>query len=313
MKARLFTFDGRSLRAESVESSGSLRWGCWNRRDGSALLVGDRGTLLESHGSGFIGIQTRTPLNLRCVDYSPDGKTAFACGNAGLALRVEGGEAMPLEGRGTENLRRVAWDPSGSGALFVGNNGAAYVSTSTGLLTVQGADTNLRSIAWHASDGYALVSGNSFRDSFGGLLPSPNLFRFKGGELGQGPALADTRADLVAASWKPDGSSCLLVGYEQTWHTPSLLSYDEKGLTPLPWEVKSVFPTACAWHPTGEYALLGTSAMTDDEGSAALYRFDGKAVEKISTLEGSGVSCITWSKDGVALVVASRSARAYSA
>jgi WD40 repeat protein len=276
-------------------------------------LVGDKGTLLESHGNGFISINARTSLNLRCVDYSPDGEVAYACGNAGLALRVEGGEAMPPEERGSENLRRVAWDPSGSRALFVGNNGAAYLSTPTGLRTVQGADTNLRSIAWHVSDRYALVSGNSFRDSFGGLLPSPNLFRFEGGELDQGPALPDVRADLVAASWKPDGSSCLLVGYEQTWHTPSLLSYNEKGLTQLPWEVKGVFPTACAWHPTGEYALMGTSAMTDEEGSAALYKFDGKVVEKISTLEGSGVSCIAWSKDGVALVVASRSVRAYSA
>ncbi len=313
MKTRILTFDGNRLGSETLETPGRLRWACWDRRGGSALIVGDAGTLLESRGDRFVGIRTGTTRNIRCAEFSPDGGVAWACGNAGLALSIQGGEVRQLEEHMRENLRRVAWDPSGNGALFVGNNGAAYFASPSGLRTVHGADTNLRSIAWHSSRGFALVTGNCFRESLGGLSPSPNLFRFTGAELDHETTLAESRADIVASSWRPDRSSCLLAGFDQTWHNPLLFSYEDGQLKAISWEAKSVFPTACAWHPSGEYALIGTSTLTDEEGSATLYRFDGKAVQKLSDLKGSGVSCIAWSPDAVALVIASRATRAYSA
>src|SRR5208282_5705661 len=164
--------------------------------------------------------------NLRGAEFSPTGETAFACGNSGLILSMSGRVWKVVKEDIRENLRRVAWDPSGKRVLFAGNNGAAYIHDGLKFEIVHGADTHLRSIAWHPRDGYALVAGNCFRDSVGGLSPSPNLFRLVGGSLQDVSTLAESRADLTAASWRPDGSSCLLTGFDQTWHTPALFSYD---------------------------------------------------------------------------------------
>ena len=312
MKQKIFTFDGTTLSSRSVDAPGRLRWACWNQADDTALLVGDRGTLLRYIDGDFSRLESGSTGNLRCAEFSPRGDIVHACGNAGLILRLFGEKIERLDEGVRENLRRVAWEPSGTRSLFVGNNGAAYMDGPSGFEVVHGADTHLRSIAWHPRGGQALVAGNCFRDSVGGLSPSPNLFRFRGGSLEDVSTLAESRADLVAASWKPDGSSCLLAGFDQTWHTPSLLSYSEEGLREIVWGNENIFPTACSWHPSGEYALVGTSAMTSEEGATALYRFDGKTVTTTARLEGHGVSCIAWSKDGHALVVASRSIRAFS-
>ncbi len=313
MKQRVLTFDGRSLGARTVEAPGRLRWACWDPVDGSAFVVGDRGTLLAYRDDRFERLESTTRENIRCAQFSPLGGTAWACGNSGLTLRITGGTASVVKQDVRENLRRVAWDPAGGRVLFVGNNGEAHVLAGSSFETVHGADTHLRSIAWHPSDGYALVAGNCFRDSVGGLSPSPNLFRFEESSLKDVSTLAESRADLVAASWKNDGSSCILAGYDQTWHTPSLAIYDGEALREIAWGNENIFPTACAWHPSGDYALIGTSAMTADEGETALYKFDGRSVSLLLRLEGFGVSCIAWSRDGVALVVASRSIRAFSA
>ncbi len=312
MKQKLLTFDGRSLGSKTVEAPGRLRWACWNPIDSSALVVGDKGALLTYRSGIFANLESGATGNLRCAEFSPRGDYAYTCGNHGLVLRIKGENSERVKEEVRENLRRVAWDPKGTRVLFVGNNGAAYSVSASGLETIHGADTHLRSIAWHPRGGYALVAGNCFRDSVGGLSPSPNLFRFDRESLEVVSTLAESRADLVAATWKPDGSSCLLAGYDQTWHTPALLSYDGESLRGIPWGNENVFPTACAWNPSGEYALIGTSAMTADEGAAALYIFDGRVVTRFSDLGGSGVSCITWSKEGLALIVTSRSIRAFS-
>lgn len=307
---RLLTFDGRSLLRKTVSSSGRLRWACWNEADEAWSIAGDGGTLLSYRAGRASKVQSGTTENLRCVDY--DGEVGYACGNRGLVVRLSGGGAERLEAGARENLRRVARRPYGGGWLFVGNYGSAYLLGGSRFSTVHGADTNLRSVAWHPAGGYALVAGNCFRDSVGGLSPSPNLFIFENGGLRDVSSVAESRADLVAASWRPDGSSCLLAGFDQTWHTPVLMSYEDGSLTEVPWADEGVFPTACSWHPSGEYALVGTSAMTSDEGATALYRFDGRSVTKLHDLDGVGVSCISWSPSGECLLVVSRSVRAYS-
>ena len=53
--------------------------------------------------------------------------------------------------------------------------------------------------------------------------------------------------------------------------------------------------------------------MTDEEGETAIYKFDGKSVTRLAGLAGLGVSCIAWSRDGLAFIVASRWIRAFSA
>jgi WD40 repeat protein len=313
MKQRIFGFDGARLSSMSVESPGRLRWACWNRADGTALIVGDRGTMLSYSEGRLTRVETGTDVNIRCVDISPGGGAAYGCGNSGLILRAEGGKVERISEGVQENLRRVAWAPSGERLLFAGNDGAAYVLSGSKFETLHGADTHLRSIAWHPTQGYALVAGNCFRDSVGGLSPSPNLFRFAGGALEDVSTLAESRADLLSASWKPDGSSCTLVGFDQTWHTQTMISFDGDSQKEVAWSSENIFPTACAWHPSGEYALIGTSPLTSDEGIAALYKYDGRSVTRLSDLNGFGVACIAWSPNGEALILASRSLRAFSA
>jgi hypothetical protein len=313
MRQKILTFDGRSLDSETVDAPGRLRWASWDRSGASALLVGDGGTLIRYQGGTFATLGKSTRSNLRCAAFSPEGDRAYACGNDGSILLLEGDKLTLVRQDVRENLRRVAWHPSQDRVLFAGNDGAAYQLTPSGFETIHGADTHLRSIAWHPQQDYALVAGNCFRDSVGGLSPSPNLFRFDGRSLSDVSSLAESRADLVSASWNPDGSSCLLAGFDQTWHTPALLSYDGESLSEKVWGSENIFPTACAWNPSGEYALIGTSAMTADEGATALYRFDGASVVKVSDLGGRGVSCIAWSPEGTtALIISSRSIRAFS-
>jgi WD40 repeat protein len=321
MKQRLLVFNGSSLTTETVDAPGHLRWAAWSRADEgeSALLVGDRGTLVSYNQGGFKRIRTHTTQNLRCVEFSPKGDTAYVCGNGGTILTATLGWSKPLKaGDARENLRRIGWSPKGDLALVVGNEGAAYTLRHDGRLArVQGAETNLRSVAWHPRESYALVLGNCFHDSVGGLTPSANLFRFDevAGSLVELRDIAESRADLTAASWRPDGSSCLLVGFDQTWHTPASFSYAQGSLRQIPWHGAGLFPTNCAWHPSGGYALAGTCLMRAGEGDCSLYSYDGgvEGVRKVSALGDFGVACIAWSPDGCrAILTGSASARAFS-
>ena len=199
--------------------------------------------------------------------------------------------------------------------MVVGNGGIAFtMDTDERLTTVRGAETHLRSIAWHPSRDIALVAGNCFRDSIGGLTPSPNLFLLQGGALAEVSDLEASRDDLTCTAWHPDGSGCLISGFDQTWHTAALLSYSETGVVRLDWTPEKLFPTSCSWDPSGSFALIGTTPLTEDEGTAGLYRFDrkGRNVAKLADLEGYGASCIAW-RENRAIIACARTARAYSA
>jgi len=322
MKQKLLLFDGRSLKSETVDAPGRLRWASWNVADddGSALIVGDRGTLVSYSRGIFKRIQSHTLQNLRCVEFSPKGDSAIICGNKGSVLTATLGSSESLRGNDArENLRRVGWSREGDAALVVGNEGAAYALPSGGRLEkVRGAETNLRSVAWHPMESSALVCGNCFQDSVGGLTPSPNLYRFdKGGSsLVDLQTIEESRADLTAASWKPDGSSCFLVGFDQTWHTPASFLFEGRRLRQVPWKGENIFPTSCAWHPSGKFALIGTCLMRTGEGDCSLYTFGDEphnGIVKVSDLGWFGVSCIAWSPDGSrALLTGSPSVRAFS-
>ena len=322
MKQKVLTFDGGSLKPETVDAPGRLRWASWKTVDDdeTALIVGDRGTLVSYSRGRFERIRTHTAQNLRCVEFSPRGDEALVCGNGGTVLTATVASSEPLRGNDVrENLRRVGWSRKGQTALIVGNEGAAYALSDGGLEKVRGADANLRSVAWHPKDDYALVCGNCFQDSVGGLTPSPNFFRFDEGarSLLELQSFAESRADLTSASWRPGGSSCLLVGFDQTWHTPAAFSCEGAHLRQLRWKREGVFPTSCAWHPSGKYALIGSCLMRAGEGDCSLYLYSDEVengVVKVSDLGWFGVSCIAWSPGGTrALIAGSTAVRAFSA
>ncbi len=312
MKQRVLRFDGDSLGALPVEAPGPIRW-IARTKDQGDLLVGDRGGVLRYDGKKFRLIPAPTSQNLRCVTVSPKDGMGYACGNSGTIVRISGDAASTRDLRLRENLRRIAWDRTGTELLVVGNDGSAdIIGPNEKVTRVFGADTHLRSIAWHPSRMSALVTGNCFRDGIGSLTPSPNLFELEGHALREVSTLGESNADLTASSWHPDGSSCLLAGFDQTWHTPALFTYSGVKMHLVEWTDPALFPTACAWSPDGRYALVGTSPMTGDEGVAALFRYSGGSVEKIDDLDGYGASCIAWGTDGAALIACSRTNRAFN-
>ena len=230
-------------------------------------------------------------------------------------LRIEGGKVSSVASDGRTTLRRLGWSDSGRRALVVGNGGAAFLMDGNeNLSRVLGAETHLRSVAWRPNHDTAIVTGNCFRDSIGGLTPSHNLFELNGDALTEVSDLEASRADLTAANWHPEGSSCLVVGFDQTWHNATMLSYSRGAIREVAWGAERLFPTACSWNPSGEFALVGTAPLASDEGSAGLYRFEprSEAVTKVQDLNGLGVSCISWKDRDVALIACSRSIPAYS-
>ncbi len=73
MKQRVFAFDGGELRALALEAPGPLRWAAWNTMDGSALLVGDHGSVFEYRDGVFSSIKSGRTENLRCVEFRRNG------------------------------------------------------------------------------------------------------------------------------------------------------------------------------------------------------------------------------------------------
>lgn len=312
MKQRVLRFDGESLETLKVEAPGPIRWIARSAEWGD-LLVGDRGGVIRRDGENFRRLDVPSGQNLRCVAISRRNGLGYACGNDGTTLQIKADVVSDTGFQLRGNLRRLSWDSTGEELLIVGNEGMAQlVDPQAKSHRVFGADTHLRSVAWHPVRRSALVTGNCFRDGIGSLTPSPNLFELDGYSLREISTLEESNADLTSSSWSPDGSSCLLAGFEQTWHTPALFTYSQGRMHVVPWEGPALFPTACSWNPDGRYALVGTSAITADEGVASLYRYSEGSVEKVEDLEGFGVSCIAWGEDGEALIACSRSTRAFN-
>lgn len=310
MKQRVIYFDGRSVGPLSVDAPGPLRWVA--RDSNGYLLVGDRGSVVRYDGSGFVPLKSPTAHNLRCAAFSSRTGIAHLCGNEGIILEVEGDVVRDSGVRARENLRRLAWSSAGDELLLVGNDGACYVFDGEKLRRVTGAETHLRSIAWNPFRKMALVTGNCFTDGIGGLSPAPNLFELRGLTLKELATLEESRADLTSSSWHPDGEQCLIAGFDQTWHTPALFAYSGGEMQAFDWNEKELFPTACSWSPDGSFALIGTSAMTSDEGLSCLFRLEGGRLTKVDDLDGFGVSSIAWADDGTALLACSRSNRAFT-
>ena len=264
MKQRVLHFDGESLTRLSVEAPGPIRW-IVRTRDQGDLLVGDRGGVLRYEGKKFRRLHASTSQNLRCVAVSPKDGTGYACGNSGTIVKISGDTTSVPDLKLRENLRRIAWDSTGEELLVVGNAGSAdIIGAHGGASRVFGADTHLRSIAWHPSRKTALVTGNCFRDGIGSLTPSPNLFELEGHTLREVSTLGESSADLTASSWRPDGSSCLLAGFDQTWHTPALFTYSGGRMHVIDWTEPVLFPDSLRVEPRREVRAGGYKS--DDPG-----------------------------------------------
>ncbi len=305
---KIFLYDGRDFRPLVIESAATLRWGCWTKDGKGALLVGNRGAIFQLVNGKVDGLHISSSENLRCAEFSPTRTSALIVGNNGTILKLDNGVVNPVHSESTVNLRRVAWKPDGTSALLVGNEGAAYRFVDGTSERIDGAGNNLRSISWHPGGKYAIVSGNCFRPSPAGLVPASNLYKYEEANSSLEPlqTLSESRADLISSAWRPDGSICPVIGFDSVWHTPTILTYNGEKILHVPWTEERVCPTSFAWHPSGEYGLIGTGGLTSDDEDGRIYKFhEGKFIQ-IRKLDRLWVSCIKWSGDGRALIITSR-------
>ena len=208
------------------------------------------------------------------------------------------------------NLRRVAWSPDGSLALIVGNAGTVLVWDGKVLRDVEGASTNLRSAAWHPDGEYAILSGNYFGS---GMVPCPTLYRYGKGASEVVPLETVEKTDLIGVDWRPDGSLALIVGYEVVWQESRVYRWNGNGLELLDLQDPGLFPTSVAWHPNGEFALVGTGSPNPrGQGEGVILKYQESGFERFYSSRYR-VCCIAWHPHGkYAWIVGRENSRTFS-
>ncbi len=317
LRNRVLLYDGSHASSEIIEADGPLRWAAWKRDGSEALIVGNKGTILSYSADQKSVRKIPSPVNanLRGVDFSPEGNLAVIVGNAGTVLIVTD-SVKQVESITPSNLRKIAWKNDGSGALIVGNDGAAFFLAARGLRRVYGVANHLRSISWHPKDQYAVVVGNSVKSGLAGLVPAPGFYRFDTGSFSLTPLREispETPKDLTSASWRPDGSQCIVVGYDQTWHTSELYTFDGKSVAVSDWKAENLLPTSFAWHPSGTYGLIVTGGW-GGEGMGTILKYDDGAPKAVYKARRYLMSCVAWNPRGNhALILGSSRSRSFSA
>lgn len=71
-----------------------------NPRDGTALIVGNAGTVLFLDGERFMKITMPTFENLRAVAWNHDGSVALLAGNNGTLFKFSRGQVLRVDGKG---------------------------------------------------------------------------------------------------------------------------------------------------------------------------------------------------------------------
>jgi len=317
LRNRILLYDGNRTSSEIIEADGPLRWAAWRKDGGEALIVGNKGTILSYSAEKRTVRRIPSPVkeNLRGADFSPEGNLAVIVGNSGTILILTDA-VRQVERTTTSNLRKVAWKKDGSGALVVGNEGAAFFLDARGLKRIYGVTNHLRSISWHPKGQYAVVVGNSVKSSLAGLVPSPGFYRFDTSSFSLTPLREispETPKDFTSASWKPDGSQCVIVGYDQTWRTSELYTFDGKSVEVGDWKAENQLPTCFAWHPNGTYGIIVTGGLGADE-TGSILKYEGGVPNSVYSSRGYFMSCVAWNPRGNhALILGSSRSRAFSA
>ncbi len=293
-----------------VQPHDRVRWVSWEENGKAALLVGDRGLIVDFDGVKFAQVGSAIRDNLRCSDYNPAKNLALLVGNKGAILTLESGKPRRIGPITEANLRRASWSPDGSLALIVGNAGTTLVYDGAALREVSGAATNLRSIAWHPHGEYALLSGNYFASA---MVPSPTLYRYEKGASEVVPLITTEKTDLISVSWKPDGTYALAVGYEVVWQESRVYSWKNEDLELLSLQDPALFPTVVTWYSKGDYALIGTgSPYPRGQGEGIILEYGENGFRKLYSSKYR-VNCIAWRPDGkYAWIVGAENARTFS-
>ncbi len=302
--------DGKFQPIKSIHRH-AIRWASWDRNGDTCLLVGDRGTVAVLNDKQLEQVASPTVENLRGSSQNPRKDQSLIVGNKGTVLLLEKGKLSRISVGTEANLRRVGWSPDGTHALVTGNDGTAFSWDETRITEVSGALNNLRSVSWNPNGEYALVSGNYFAQA---MVPSTTLYRYKRGASALEPLKTTDKTDLIGLDWNPDGQEALAVGYEVVWQESRIFRWVNDKLKLLSLQEPGLFPTAVAWHPTGDYALIGTgSPHSKGAGDMVVLKYVRESFQRIFSSEYR-ISCIAWRPCGEsALIVGTRRGSTFAA
>lgn len=165
MPSLLVHYDNETLQTRNLE--GNLRSLAWAVADRYLLVVGNNGRVYRIDGEKSIALNALTQQNLRAVSVNPKDGTALIVGNTGTILLLnEHGEFTKVDVSTTENLRAVAWNKRGTVALVAGNAGTLLKYYDGAIETIDNGRANLRHISWRPVRDEALISSNCFAEEF---------------------------------------------------------------------------------------------------------------------------------------------------
>jgi WD40 repeat protein len=243
----------------------NLRAVSTNPHDGTALIVGNAGTiiLLDEDGNPS-KINVSTAENLRATSWSSDGSVALIARNRGTLLKYTDLGVETVNG-GTANLRRTAWRPDRPQALVTSNCFAEEFIPSPNLFVfdprrnslspVNEGRADLIGVDWSPDGESALVVGydviwhNGHIGSFDGRTVSPIEFEHK-------------RVYPVGVSWNPSGQLTAIVTAtaQPGMGQGSVYVWDGKALKPI-FNTSEFFFSSVAWNDRStEMAALASSA-----------------------------------------------------
>ncbi|HUK49548.1 MAG TPA: WD40 repeat domain-containing protein [Terriglobales bacterium] len=154
-------------RTDLVQVNGQLRSLDWDRQDVQLTVVGGHGFVGRFHDGSLARVESGVTQNLRAISINPKDGTMLIVGNRGTVLLLEDLDRVAqIYSPTSENLRAVAWNTSGDVALVAGNNGVLMRYENHRLDFIGGAMANLRDVSWRPNHDEALVTSNCFAEEF---------------------------------------------------------------------------------------------------------------------------------------------------
>lgn len=139
----------------------------WCKDDNGLVLAGDGGRIIEVHGEKSVVVDSGTRQNLRAVSTNRQDGTTLVVGNSGTVIELYEDHMHKTINLSTmENLRAVSWRPGEKSALIAGNAGTLLSYSQSSVEGVAGARANLRRISWRPNGHGALVASNCFAEEF---------------------------------------------------------------------------------------------------------------------------------------------------
>ncbi len=154
-------------KVHTKELQGVFRSFAWSPVDASLILVGDHGRIVKVENGRFVDIASGTRQNLRGISVNSRDGSILVVGNAGTVVQLDERGLNPrVTALGPQNLRAVSWNLDGTLALIAGNGGTLSSTCQQTTRAVEGGRANFRHVSWRPNTKVALVTSNCFAEEF---------------------------------------------------------------------------------------------------------------------------------------------------